>query len=128
MTSTLPSTTAERGRGRIPECYRTIESWPAVDESLLTDPSIRRRYRRLSNGLELYLQYQSLASVEAATGLSHSRFLRLGSGRPHMGPAGLRARHTAPTITAKKADQPSRRPPRRISRRVSQIARGSPAN
>ncbi|MBY4791649.1 hypothetical protein [Burkholderia multivorans] len=44
---------------------------------MITDPSIRRRYQRLCTGLALYLQYQPLASVEAVTGLSRSRFLRL---------------------------------------------------
>ncbi|CAJ0822664.1 hypothetical protein [Ralstonia flaminis] len=67
----------EFGRRRIPECYRSIESWPSVDDQLLKDLATRRRYQRLSKGIELYLHQQTLACVEEATGLSRSRFLRI---------------------------------------------------
>lgn len=67
----------ESGRRRLPECYRSVESWPSVDDLQLKDLATRRRYQRLCKGIDLYLQNQPLTSVEEATGLSRSRFLRI---------------------------------------------------
>lgn len=66
-----------RGWHRIPECYRSIETWPTADESLLKGQKIRSRYRRLCAGIQLYLERRPLADVQAATSLSKRRFLSI---------------------------------------------------
>lgn len=77
MVTTQLSGVGERGRARIPEYYRKLENWPAVDDTLIEDASLRRRYLRLRDGIELYLEFQPLDVVQTATGLSTRRFLRL---------------------------------------------------
>ncbi|MGN8063421.1 hypothetical protein ACTJK4_17360 [Ralstonia sp. 22111] len=77
MANELLSDCLKRGRNRIPECYRAIESWPSVDESLLKGQANRQRYRRLCAGIELYLQSRPLAEIEEATCLSSRRFLTI---------------------------------------------------
>lgn len=67
----------ERGRARIPECYRDLENWPAVDEELIENVADRRRYQRLCKGIALYLAFCPLDVVKEATGISTRRFLRL---------------------------------------------------
>ncbi|MEX3964521.1 hypothetical protein AB4Y42_20275 [Paraburkholderia sp. EG286B] len=61
----------------IPECYRDIENWPNVDESLIEDAAKQKRYQRLSKAMGAYLQGEGLSEAAGLAKLSASRFLAL---------------------------------------------------
>lgn len=77
MVITQKSAFYKAGKRGLPECYQSLAAWPAVDDLQLTNAVVRRRYTRLRDATQLYLQNQPMNVVEEAAGITGRRFLRL---------------------------------------------------
>jgi putative transposase len=71
------SISAARGRNRVPEYYRSLDTWPGVSDEKIDDSKARRRYKRLRDAMQLYLEHKPLSDVEMVAGVTARRFLRL---------------------------------------------------
>ena len=61
---------------KIPDNYLSLKEWPAVDDAMLP-ASDQRRFKRLSDGVELYLAGHPMKDVVQIAGIGERRFHKL---------------------------------------------------
>lgn len=64
------------GRKKMADAYRTLDTWPAFDESLLPTQELSR-FQRLKRGVQLYLAFAPMSDVLQAARMGRSGFLRV---------------------------------------------------